>query len=244
MTTASCPPVPVPVPVADAVAGRWARLRARLRRGALLARLHSFAFVGPQMRRAVDIVVGGGALVVASPVLLATAAAIRLESPGPVIFRQVRVGRHGRPIVIRKLRSMYLDAEARRTALESQNEARGGVTFKIRRDPRITRVGRIIRKLSIDELPQLWNLVEGSMTLLGPRPPLPSEVARYGTRQRRRLEITPGLTCFWQVGGRSDLSFEEQVELDIQYVDRATLRDDLVVLLKTIPAVLFGKGAY
>jgi lipopolysaccharide/colanic/teichoic acid biosynthesis glycosyltransferase len=238
MTTPSNPPV------ADAIAGPWQRLRARVRRGALLTRLQSSAFLGPKVRRAVDVVVGGSALVIASPVLLAVAAAIRLESPGPVVFRQVRVGKHGRPIVIRKLRSMYIDAEARRAALEGKNEAQGGVTFKIRRDPRITKVGRVIRKLSIDELPQLWNLVEGSMTLLGPRPPLPSEVARYGTRQRRRLEITPGLTCFWQVGGRSDLSFEEQVELDIQYVDRASLKDDLVVLLKTIPAVLFGKGAY
>jgi lipopolysaccharide/colanic/teichoic acid biosynthesis glycosyltransferase len=210
---------------------------------ALLTRLDLATHVGPKIRRAVDIAAGSLGLLVASPVLAAAAVAIRVESPGPVIFRQTRVGLHGKPIIIRKLRSMYADAEARRAALESLNEAKG-VNFKIKRDPRITRVGAIIRKLSIDELPQLWNLVDGTMTLLGPRPPLPSEVARYDARQRRRLEVTPGLTCFWQVGGRSDLSFEEQVELDIRYVDRAQLRDEILVLLRTVPAVLFGKGAY
>lgn len=230
-------------PIPDAIAGTWPRLRARLRRVALVARLDLTSRVGPRVRRAIDLVVGGAGLLVASPVLAVAALAIRIESPGPILFRQTRVGQHGRPIAIRKLRSMYADAEARRAALEGQNES-SGVTFKIKRDPRITRVGAVIRKLSIDELPQLWNLLDGTMTLLGPRPPLPSEVARYDARQRRRLEVTPGLTCFWQVGGRSDLSFEEQVELDIRYVDRARLSDEIGVLLRTIPAVLLGKGAY
>jgi lipopolysaccharide/colanic/teichoic acid biosynthesis glycosyltransferase len=139
---------------------------------------------------------------------------------------------------------MFVDADARLESLRVQNESKGDITFKIKADPRITRVGRILRKYSIDELPQLWNVVQGSMTIFGPRPPVPSEVAKYGPRQRRRLEVTPGLTCHWQVEGRSDLSFDQQVSLDLAYIDKSTARDDVSILLKTIPAVVTGKGAY
>jgi lipopolysaccharide/colanic/teichoic acid biosynthesis glycosyltransferase len=227
-----------------ALNGPRARLSARVRRASLVLRLAVFEAIGPRVRRALDVCVGGFGLLCVAPVLAVAAFAVRVESKGAVLFKQMRVGRGGAPIAIRKLRTMYPDAEARRAALEAANESKGGVTFKMKRDPRITRVGRVLRKLSIDELPQLWNLVDGTMTLLGPRPPLASEVEKYGRRARRRLEVTPGLTCFWQVQGRSNLAFEEQVELDVAYIDRATLKDDISIVARTVPAVLTGKGAY
>jgi lipopolysaccharide/colanic/teichoic acid biosynthesis glycosyltransferase len=154
------------------------------------------------------------------------------------------VGTSGATFVCYKLRTMYVDAEARRAALEARNESAGGVTFKIRHDPRVTPVGRILRKLSIDELPQLWNVVNGTMSVFGPRPPLPREVELYDAVARRRLEIKPGLTAPWQVSGRSELSFEQQIALDLAFIDLAGPRDELDVLLRTVPAVLTGRGAY
>ena len=230
--------------VAPALDGRSARTRAIFGRVVTRLRVDAAQAAGRVARRAFDVAVASVGLAVASPVLVCAAVAVKATSPGPVFFRQVRVGRGGRHFAIYKFRSMYADAEQRRAQLESQNESRGGVTFKVKRDPRITPVGRVLRKFSIDELPQLLNVLDGSMTVFGPRPPIPSETAKYGSRERRRLEVTPGLTCFWQVQGRSDLTFDEQVSLDIAFIDTATVKDELRILAKTLPAVLTGKGAY
>jgi lipopolysaccharide/colanic/teichoic acid biosynthesis glycosyltransferase len=184
-------------------------------------------------------------LTLAVPLFLMIALAIRSTSPGPVFLRQTRVGKGGKTFGMYKFRSMYIDAEAHRAEIERQNHhGADGVTFKLRRDPRITPVGRIIRRSSIDEMPQLWNVLTGEMSLVGPRPPLPSEVARYLPHQRRRLEAKPGLTCFWQINGRADLPFETQVALDVEYLKRRNIFVDLRILLLTIPAVLSARGAY
>ncbi|HHX39188.1 MAG TPA: exopolysaccharide biosynthesis polyprenyl glycosylphosphotransferase [Armatimonadetes bacterium] len=195
------------------------------------------------LKRVLDLVLGLSAVIVSLPVMLLTALAIKLDSPGPVLFVQTRVGRWGEAFPLLKFRSMYVDAEARRAELEACNEASGPV-FKIRNDPRITRVGRIIRKLSIDELPQLFNVIAGHMSLVGPRPPLPSEVAQYTPEHRRRLDVKPGITCIWQVSGRSNVDFERWVMMDVQYIEEESLWLDIRLLLRTIPAVLFGRGAY
>lgn len=139
---------------------------------------------------------------------------------------------------------MFVDAEQRKQELQAENEMDGGTTFKMKRDPRITRVGRFIRKASIDELPQLWNVFVGDMSLVGPRPPVPQEVANYSAYDRQRLMVKPGITCIWQVSGRSDIPFDEQVGLDIKYIVGRSLRMDVGLLLRTIPAVLFARGAY
>lgn len=195
-------------------------------------------------KRILDCVLAGAGLLALSPLLLLTVLAVRLDSPGPAFFSQTRVGRQGQTFRCWKFRSMYRDAEARKKALMAQNEMAGGILFKMKKDPRITRVGKIIRKASIDELPQLWNVFIGDMSLVGPRPAVPAEVAQYTDYQRGRLQVKPGITCFWQVSGRSDLSFEEQVRLDIRYAHERSLGLDIVLLLKTIPAVLFARGAY
>jgi lipopolysaccharide/colanic/teichoic acid biosynthesis glycosyltransferase len=230
--------------IPPALNGGAERARAVLSRVATLLPLEAARLFGPSIRRAVDVVVGAGGLVAASPVLAAAAIAIKATSQGPVLYAQTRIGKGGRAFRLRKLRTMYADADARLASLRDRNESRGGVTFKIRSDPRITPVGRVLRKFSVDEMPQLWNLVDGTMTLFGPRPAVPSEVAKYGHRERRRLEVTPGITCLWQISGRSDLSFDEQVALDIAYIDRSRPVDEIVILAKTIPAVLTGRGAY
>jgi exopolysaccharide biosynthesis polyprenyl glycosylphosphotransferase len=182
-------------------------------------------------------------LVLLSPVLLGVALSVRLTSCGPVLFRQVRVGRDGSPFRIFKFRSMYVDAEARLAELKHLNE-HDGVLFKIRDDPRVTPVGRWLRRLSLDELPQLLNVLLGQMSLVGPRPPLPAEVAAYADDVRRRLAVKPGMTGLWQVSGRSDLSWEEAVRLDLRYVENWSLSLDLVILLRTMTAVLRSSGAY
>jgi exopolysaccharide biosynthesis polyprenyl glycosylphosphotransferase len=193
-----------------------------------------------------DIVDRLGALllaVVLAPVLLGVALCVRLTSRGPVLFRQVRVGRDGREFRIFKFRSMYVDAEARLADLRHLNE-HDGVLFKIRDDPRVTPIGRWLRRLSLDELPQLLNVVSGQMSLVGPRPPLPVEVAAYADDVRRRLAVKPGMTGLWQVSGRSDLSWEEAVRLDLRYVENWSLSLDLVILLRTLTAVVRSSGAY
>lgn len=195
------------------------------------------------MKRAVDLVVATLCLIALSPVMLLTAIAIKLDSAGPVFYRQVRVGQWGRHFLCYKFRSMYVDADARKAELEALNEASGPV-FKMRNDPRVTRVGALIRKLSIDELPQLYNALNGTMSLVGPRPPLPSEVAQYTLEQRRRLEVKPGITCIWQVSGRSNVDFDRWVRMDLQYIEGESLWMDIRLLLRTIPAVFFGRGAY
>jgi exopolysaccharide biosynthesis WecB/TagA/CpsF family protein len=204
--------------------------------------LHRFDLA---LKRLIDISGAAVGLMIALPLFLVVALMIRATSPGPALLRQTRIGKDGKPFALFKFRSMYVDAEARRAALEQQNQhGVDGVTFKLRRDPRVTAVGRLLRRSSIDEMPQLWNVLIGDMSLVGPRPPLPAEVARYLPRQHRRLEAKPGLTCLWQVGGRANLPFERQVDLDIEYLARRNTLLDLVILLRTVPAVLTARGAY
>lgn len=194
-------------------------------------------------KAALDKVLGGALLLVAAPVIGAAAVAVRLTSAGPAFYRQTRVGVDGRTFTLWKLRSMYIDADARREAYLAQTD-RDGPMFKMRRDPRVTAVGRILRRYSIDELPQLWNVVNGDMSLVGPRPPLEAEVATYADHVHRRLHVRPGLTGLWQVSGRADLSWEESVRLDLRYVDNWSLAMDLLILWKTFRAVVGGSGAY
>ena len=195
-------------------------------------------------KRGLDILGSSMGMLVLSPLLLGVALLIKLESKGPVIFTQDRVGVRGKTFKLYKFRSMFPDAEQRLAALKDQNESSDGVLFKMRKDPRITTVGRIIRRLSIDELPQLLNVLRGEMTLVGPRPALPREVAEYSPTERKRLQLKPGLTCLWQVNGRSDIPFNEQVELDLTYASQQSPVEDMSILVKTIPAVISGKGAY
>ena len=181
--------------------------------------------------------------VLAAPVILVIAIAVKLDDRGPVFLRQTRVGVHGREFPCFKFRSMVVDAERRLEELRQQNQ-HDGVLFKIRNDPRVTRVGRVIRKLSLDELPQLFNVLRGEMSLVGPRPPLPQEVEQYGEDVRRRLLVRPGITGLWQVSGRSNLSWDDSVRLDLYYVENWSLSTDLVILAKTVGAVLSRDGAY
>jgi exopolysaccharide biosynthesis WecB/TagA/CpsF family protein len=199
---------------------------------------------GRSAKRLLDVVASLSAILLLSPVLGLVALAIRLESSGPVIFRQRRVGRDGREFMMLKFRSMFTDAEQRLEALLAQNEMDGGVIFKMRDDPRVTRVGRLIRRTSIDELPQLFNVLRGDMSLVGPRPPLPREVALYSLHDRGRLDAEPGITCIWQVSGRSTIPFERQVEMDLDYIHSQSLVQDIKLLLRTVPALLLGRGAY
>jgi exopolysaccharide biosynthesis WecB/TagA/CpsF family protein len=211
-------------------------LKRSLRRGLLCSR--------DAIKRLTDLVACSLLLLLLSPLLATVALLIRLESRGPVLFKQSRVGRHGKTFSMWKFRSMYQDADKRKKEMDKHNEMRGGVLFKMKRDPRITRVGNLIRKTSIDELPQLWNVVRGEMSLVGPRPALPDEVDEYQLLDRRRLELKPGITCFWQISGRSEIPFSSQVELDVEYIHHQGLFNDLRILIKTIPAVISGRGAY
>jgi exopolysaccharide biosynthesis polyprenyl glycosylphosphotransferase len=194
-------------------------------------------------KRIFDLLVGGSMLVLSAPVWVAFFVAIRLDSPGPVFFKQTRVGRRGRLFLLYKFRTMYVDAERRKAELSAKNET-GGVIFKMKDDPRITRVGKLLRRSSLDELPQLLNVLKGDMSIVGPRPPVPSEVVQYTPAERRRLDAEPGLTCIWQVSGRSNIPFEGQVRLDVQYIETRSFWRDVWILLKTVPAVLLGRGAY
>lgn len=195
------------------------------------------------LQRAVDIAVSGTALLLLSPLLVATAIAIKLDSQGPIFFMQERVGLNRRRFRMIKFRSMVVNAEELRARLEKYNEVQGAM-FKMSRDPRVTRVGRFIRKYSIDELPQLINVLRGDMSLVGPRPALPQEVTQYSWNQRRRLSVKPGLTGLSQVSGRSTLSFKETVDLDLYYIDQWSISLVFRILFLTIPAVLKGRGAY
>jgi len=213
--------------------------------GIPLIAVRSPAIVGWRMRakRAMDVAFSLGFLALSAPLLLVVAALIVLDSSGPVLFRQERVGRFGRRFTCFKFRSMHVGSDARRGDLKHCNEATGPI-FKIRSDPRVTRVGRVIRRLSIDELPQLWNVVIGDMSMVGPRPPMPCEVAEYQDWHHRRLDVAPGLTGLWQVSGRSKLTFDEMVMLDLFYAENWSLGLDLRILLRTVPTVLLGTGAY
>ena len=195
-------------------------------------------------KRAFDCVASGMVLVLISPLWALIALLIRLEDGGPVIFAQTRVGRHGREFTMYKFRSMRPDAEQRLRELLARNQHQDGVTFKLKDDPRITRVGRWLRKFSFDELPQFLNVLLGDMSIVGPRPPVPREVALYSLADRRRLLIRPGITCIWQISGRAQIDFHGQVELDVRYIETRTFWTDLRIILKTVPAVLSGTGAY
>jgi exopolysaccharide biosynthesis polyprenyl glycosylphosphotransferase len=194
------------------------------------------------VKRLFDIVASSAALFMLSPLLIATLIGVKLTSRGPVLFRQERTGLHGRSFSMLKFRSMVVNAEELKARLMAQNEMSGPV-FKMTHDPRITRIGRFIRKYSIDELPQLINVLRGDMSIVGPRPPIPSEVARYEAWQRRRLSVRPGLTCVWQVSGRNQISFEDWMLLDMRYIDHWSLAHDFNLILKTVPVVLTGRGA-
>jgi len=198
---------------------------------------------GGLSKRAFDLVLAGLALLVLSPLLLVVAAVVKLQDGGPVFFRQSRVGRAGKPFGMVKFRSMVVDAEVRLAELVALNES-DGLLFKMREDPRVTRVGRWLRRYSVDELPQLLNVLRGEMSIVGPRPPLPSEVDRYASEVHRRLLVRPGLTGLWQVSGRSSLSWEESVRLDLYYVDNWSMTSDLVIIAKTVRAVVGTSGAY
>jgi exopolysaccharide biosynthesis polyprenyl glycosylphosphotransferase len=195
------------------------------------------------LKRILDMLVTGMLIVLSLPLMLVTILAIKLDSPGPILFRQIRVGKWGRTFTCYKFRSMYIDAERRLAELREMNEVDGPV-FKIKNDPRVTKVGRVIRKLSIDELPQLYNVLKGEMSLVGPRPALPHEVAQYTYDEIRRLNAMPGITGLQQVSGRSNIDFQRWIELDLQYISEQSFWKDLQILFKTIPAVLFSKGAY
>jgi exopolysaccharide biosynthesis polyprenyl glycosylphosphotransferase len=195
------------------------------------------------LKRTLDLVLGSVLMLLSFPVMAAAAVAIRLDSPGPVIFRQKRIGVGGRAFTLWKFRTMVVDAEERKASLREHNEA-GGPLFKLRHDPRVTRIGRLLRRWSLDELPQLFNVLAGDMSLVGPRPPLPEEVATYDSRLGRRLLVRPGITGLWQVSGRGDLRFEDYVRHDLMYVQNWSTALDFYILVKTIPAVLSKRGAY
>jgi lipopolysaccharide/colanic/teichoic acid biosynthesis glycosyltransferase len=206
-------------------------------------RAHWFAHGTSIMKRSLDITLSLFFLILLSPLFAAIALLVWIEDGGPVFFAQTRVGQFGREFKMFKIRSMCLDAEQRLKDLLQKNQHKEGVTFKIKDDPRITRVGKWLRKFSFDELPQLYNVLIGDMSLVGPRPPVPREVAKYSLEHRRRLAIKPGITCFWQISGRSEIDFSGQVQLDVNYIERQSFVTDFIILARTIPAVLSGKGA-
>ncbi|OIO37528.1 MAG: UDP-phosphate galactose phosphotransferase [Candidatus Omnitrophica bacterium CG1_02_49_10] len=195
------------------------------------------------LKRTLDMVVSGMGLIALSPLLLAVAVLIKLTSQGPVFYKSKRIGLNGRKFVFYKFRSMYKGAHLKQEELMGLNEAKGPV-FKIKKDPRVTPLGRVLRKFSIDELPQLFNVFVGHMSLVGPRPPLPKEIAKYEPWQRRRLSMRPGITCLWQISGRSKIGFDEWMRLDLEYIDNWSLWLDFKIFMKTIPVVIFGVGAY
>lgn len=216
--------------------GRGPSIGQRFRR---LMALH----VDDAAKRLVDIVVSGSVLLLFLPLWIVIALLVKLDG-GPMLYWQTRVGRNGREFPFPKIRSMVVNADILRAKLEAENEHGGkGVTFKLENDPRITRVGRFLRRTSLDEIPQLWCVFNGEMSLVGPRPALPIEVARYTVEQRRRLEVKPGLTCIWQVSGRSQIPFEGQIMMDLEYIRTRSFTGDLILLAKTVPAVFFGRGA-
>lgn len=196
------------------------------------------------IKRLLDIGLSLVAIVLLSPLMAIICLLIKLEDGGPVLFRQLRTGLFGREFKMLKFRSMYVDAEKRLADVIGQNVHGNGVTFKIKNDPRITMVGRYLRKWSLDELPQFINVLRGEMSLVGPRPPLPREVIRYNLEERKRLCAKPGITCFWQINGRSNIPFPIQVKLDVDYIKQQSVWVDLKILAKTVPAVISQKGAY
>jgi exopolysaccharide biosynthesis polyprenyl glycosylphosphotransferase len=195
------------------------------------------------VKRLFDIAVTSLMILLLAPIMITLALLVKLEDRGPIIFAQTRIGRWGRLFKMYKFRSMCPNAEERLREILPKNQHAQGVTFKMKDDPRVTRIGKWMRRYSLDELPQLFNVLRGEMSLVGPRPPLPREVDLYSIGDRRRLAATPGLTCFWQIGGRSEIDFKEQVNLDVLYIESQSLWLDFKILCKTIPAVLSGRGA-
>jgi len=196
------------------------------------------------IKRLMDVVCSLFAIVLFMPFFIVVSVLIVIEDGWPVLYVQHRVGINGRIFNFYKFRSMRRGADRLKEQLMAQNESTGGVIFKMKKDPRITRVGRFLRRFSVDEMPQFFNVLSGDLSLVGPRPPLPSEVAQYTLEERKRLHVKPGLTCLWQVGGRSDIPFDQQVRLDMEYINSRGIWQDIRIMLKTIPAVLFGRGAY
>ena len=194
-------------------------------------------------KRLFDIIISCLGLIALFPFFIVIAAAIKLNSKGPIIFAQNRTGKDGKKFRFYKFRSMVHEAETLKDEVRSLSEVEGPI-FKIKKDPRITKLGRFLRKSSIDELPQLFNVLKGDMSLVGPRPPLPEEVKQYTPHQMQRLSVWPGITCLWQISGRSEISFYEWIELDIYYIEHRSFLLDLKILVRTIPVVLSGKGAY
>jgi exopolysaccharide biosynthesis polyprenyl glycosylphosphotransferase len=222
----------------------WGRRRHRLYLGWKRMMWHWLVGGAHLTKRLLDLCGSACALVVLSPLFAIIAVLIKFEDRGPILFRQVRVGRHGCEFRMLKFRSMRVDAEARLKELLGQNRHSVGITFKIKDDPRVTRVGRLLRKFSLDELPQFFNVLVGDMSLVGPRPPVPREVALYSLADRRRLAVKPGITCIWQISGRAEIDFPGQVQLDVRYIESRSLWQDIKILCKTVPAVLSGTGAY
>jgi exopolysaccharide biosynthesis polyprenyl glycosylphosphotransferase len=235
----------------EAAASHWAKAQDPLMLAAWKRKMEFKAFwwrftfgLADGLKRVLDIVGSVVGLILFAPLMAIVALCIFMEDRGPVFFRQVRIGKGGKIFHIWKFRSMRMDAEALKTQLLSQNQHGSGVTFKMAQDPRITKVGRFLRKTSLDEVPQFINVFKGEMALVGPRPPVPKEVAQYTAVQLRRLKVKPGITCLWQVGGRANIDFQGQVRLDLQYIRSESLWNDIKILLLTIPAVILGKGAY
>ena len=197
----------------------------------------------PWLKRLFDIAFSLAVLGAFTPLFLLIAVLIKIEDRGPIFFTQTRVGKYGRLFKMFKFRSMCIDAEKRLEELKAKNQHKEGVTFKIKDDPRITRVGKWLRKLSLDEMPQFFNVLFGDMSVVGPRPPVPREVALYTPADRRRLAVKPGITCIWQVSGRAEIDFSGQVALDVRYIESQSLLTDLKIAVQTIPAVLSGRGA-
>lgn len=195
------------------------------------------------VKRALDFTLSLTLLLLLSPLFLLLATLVWVEDGGPIFFTQTRVGQLGREFKMYKMRSMCLDAEQRLKELLARNHHKQGVTFKLQDDPRITRVGKWLRKFSLDELPQLYNVLVGDMSLVGPRPPVPREVAMYTLADRRRLAVKPGITCLWQISGRANIDFAGQVALDVSYIESQSIWTDLKILVRTIPAVVSGEGA-
>ena len=218
----------------------WRRTRRRSERAVHSMQEGSYRVA----KRTLDVVASAAALVIFSPVLLLIALAIKLTDNGPVLFWQRRVGMFGEIFDFPKFRSMVVDADKIVDKLAAHNHHGDSITFKIKRDPRVTKIGFLLRRFSLDEVPQLWCVLRGQMSLVGPRPALPREVQWYTQEQRRRLGVRPGLTCIWQVSGRADVPFERQVEMDVEYVEKHNFWLDLRLVASTVPAVITGRGAY
>lgn len=195
-------------------------------------------------KRLIDMIFSIVLLVILSPIMLLIALIIKLNDGGPILYVTDRVGKWGKEFRFPKFRTMKVGADLLKQDLRQKSDCKDDIRFKMKKDPRVTWIGRFLRKTSLDELPQLWCVLKGSMSLVGPRPPLPEEVLYYTLEERRRLDITPGLTCIWQVSGRSNIPFSQQVQLDLQYIESQSFWVDLKILIKTIPAVIFGRGAY